>query len=469
MYTIPKYWLGDQASSDHIEAAIGQYVVAQNTGQFKAAFNRADFGLNPLMSVQSGVAVITVAGSLVPGSAGFMAIFGATGYDDIRAMVVEALQNPDVGSIMLHVSSGGGAVNGVEDLGNFLKMAGKIKPMTTYADGTMASAAYWLGSYGSHISTGKTSILGSIGVLMIHMDRSEQLKMDGLKATVIRAGLFKALGNSVEPLSNAAKAELETQAQGLYDVFMGTIAPNRKMSVAAAETQFGQGREFLGVEAVKVGLADAIMSYDQALMYAKSLDKSGGPANNSSKSKGASAMKVTLNAEQLEAYASGATLTELGFAADAVLESTDEKDGAAATAETLAATEALTAQVATLTADLATSNAALAAAHTETATFKSQVDAAALVQVDLLTIARASTGGLLIRLGGSADGVSEMDAATILAKHAEASATFSARFKVGGVAAPKVIETEKVPAQTNFRHQALVASGPQARQLAARR
>jgi signal peptide peptidase SppA len=468
MQTIPKYWLGTQESSDQMQAAVERYAAAQDSGQFKASGLREEFGLPPLLSIQAGVGVVHIAGPLVPGPASGIILWGATGYDEIRQAVAEALNNPEVQSIMLHIASGGGAVSGVEDLGTFLKMAGKMKPLTTYADGVMASAAYWLGSYGSHISTSRTSILGSLGVLMVHMDRSEQLAQNGIKATVIRAGKYKALGNSVEPLSDVAKEELEAQARGIYDVFMGVVSDNRDVTLASADAEFGQGREFLGKDAVKVGLADAIMSYDQALMHAKSLAKASGAGNNPGKFKGASAMKVTLTAEQLAAYAAGSTLVELGFAADAVMEPAGENDGAPANTQPSTEMVALTEQVTALTAQVATATAASEAAQAEAVAAKAQADAAAATHDSLLAIARSATGGLLIRLGGSGEDAASMDAATVVAAHAKATETMNTRFRVGGLSKPVGTETEVKPVvAVSHRHQAMVAYGPQARQAAA--
>ena len=476
MYTAPKYWLGTEESGDSLLAAIEQGVAAQARGMTM----EADGPL--LLNVQQGVGVVSIRGPLIQGSAGIMALFGVTGYDDVRDAVVEAVTNPEVKTIMLHVASGGGQVAGVEDLGTFLKMAAKIKPITTYADGVMASAAYWLGSYGQHISTNRTSILGSLGVLMLHTDRSAQDAQDGVVRTVIRSGKYKALANSAEPLSDTAKAELQAQADGIYSVFMDVIGANRNMSSLDADTKIGQGREFLGKDAVKSGLADALMTYEQALMYSKSLDKTLQTNNNSGKSKGASAMKVTLSAEQLAAHASGATLQDLGFSAEAVLETLVEKDGVhtdpalvptetAATASVIADTAApalpaeligANAQISLLTAQLMAATQTLADKTAEIVSFKSQL--AATSEMPALTeIARKATANMLIPLGGSAESVSQMSVTDLVAKHAEVSEIFKTKIRVGGVAQSAKIEA--APALTSFQA-SVAASGPQARLVA---
>jgi signal peptide peptidase SppA len=478
MYTAPKYWLGTEESGDSLLAAIEQSVAAQARGMAM----EADGPL--LLDVQQGVGVVSIRGPLIQGSAGMMAYFGVTGYDDVREAVAQAVMSPEVKTIMLHVASGGGQVAGVEDLGTFLKMAAKIKPMTTYADGVMTSAAYWLGSYGQHISTNRTTILGSLGVLMLHTDRSAQDANDGKVVTVIRSGKYKALANSSEPLSDVAKAELQGQADGIYSVFMDVIGANLGMSALDADTKIGQGREFLGKDAVKSGLADALMTYEQALMYSKSLDKTLQTNNNSGKSKGASAMKVTLSAEQLAAHASGATLQELGFSAEAVLETLVEKDGVhtdPALVKTEAAAPAVTviadvtalamsaeliganAQISLLTAQLVTATQTLADKTAEIVAFKSQLEAASSMPA-LTEIARKATANMLIPLGGSAESVSQMSVTDLVAKHAEVSEIFKTKIRVGGVAQSAKVEAEA--ALKNPWLQTLVGAAPQAKQAA---
>lgn len=273
MYIAPKLWLGSVDSGDHLLVAMDQYREMELSGKFAAragmSTSREELGLPPLYHNQQGVGVVTIAGPLIAGNAGFMAYFGVTGYGDIRQALTEAASDMDAKSIMLHVSSGGGQVDGCEDLAAFMRMVGKIKPMTTYADGAMCSAAYWAGSHGLHISTNQTSTVGSLGVVMVHMDRSEQFKQEGIKPTVIRAGKYKQLSNSVEPLSAEAKAELEEMAQTIYKVFITAVSQNRKVPYGVADQQMGQGREFLGRAAMSAGLVDALFTYEQALAYAK--------------------------------------------------------------------------------------------------------------------------------------------------------------------------------------------------------
>lgn len=194
-------------------------------------------------------------------------------------------------------------------------------------------------------------------------------------------------------------------------------------------------------------------------------------------------MKVTLSAEQLAAHASGATLQDLGFSAEAVLETLVEKDGvhidpALVTTEAAASTVAVTAdtvalamsaeliganaQISLLTAQLVAANQTLADKTAEIIAFKSQLDATASMPA-LTEIARKATANMLIPLGGSAESVSQMSVTDLVAKHAEVSEIFKAKIRVGGVAQSAKVEAP--PALSSFQA-SVIASGSQARLLA---
>lgn len=229
------------------------------------------FGLPPLFTVQAGVGIVAVKGPLIPGSAGFMRLFGVLGYADVQAAVHSAASAKGVKSIMLDIASGGGAVQGVDETSAFLADVGKVKPIVTYASGDMQSAALWLGSAGTRRFASRTSMVGSIGTMTVHMDRTKQLADAGMKPSVFRSGKWKALGLPVEPLTEAAAAEIQKTVDSLALIFESRMAENLKVPMKIVHDQMGQGRSFLGVEAQKVGLVHGIATAQEAFSVAKLL------------------------------------------------------------------------------------------------------------------------------------------------------------------------------------------------------
>ena len=222
---------------------------------------------------EGSVGVVDIQGSLIPGDAGWMAMFGITGYDNITSAINEGLMDPKAESILLNINSGGGAVTGMSDAASFIEQACKVKPVKAYAENA-ASAAYRLAIATPHITVSDTGIVGSIGVLRIHSEMSKANEMAGIKTTVLRAGEFKALINPVEPLTEAALNQEQAKLDHLYKAFSKSVESARGLTTEHMDTKAGQGREFIGQMGVAVGLADKVGGYDQALRNSEKMAKS---------------------------------------------------------------------------------------------------------------------------------------------------------------------------------------------------
>ncbi len=434
-------WLGTQTSYEVFEAA-------------KKSEKPTDpYGLPSMLSVQDGVGTIDIQGSMSPGHAGFMRIFGMTGYADIQDALLEAVADKSVNSILLNIDSGGGAVAGVNDAAKMIAAVNKVKPVVTYTGGTMASAALWLGASAGKMFASETSISGSLGVLMVHASRARQLENDGVKVTVIRAGKHKALMNPYEDLTEAAMEEAQAKANALYDVFLSHVAESRGMSMTSADAAFGQGKEFVGKQAVQAGLIDEIGSYTDAFMYAKSLKSSANKSAVRSNSGATAEMQADNHSEEGASMPKPITpeyLAALAAGIDLEAEESTEAAAAAAKAEAdaLVAAEAEAAAAAavptveSLQAELAVAQGATASALAEVASFQAQITELTAAQAGLLAFARNSIKAMSVPLNLEASAVSDTE---VLAEHSRVSELFKSKFKVGGVAAAKPEDAEVKP------------------------
>jgi signal peptide peptidase SppA len=271
MFQLPSFWAGDDQSLDLLASAM-ESVYAMT--EARAGKSSSPFELPPLVNVQDGVGVVSLKGSLVAGSAGLMRLFGITGYTDFQEALLEAATDKSVKSIMLDVASGGGDVNGVDETSDILKQIAALKPVMTYASGLMNSAAYWLGSAGTRRLASQTSQVGSIGVIAVHMERTKQMEKDGVTPTVVRSGKWKALGGPYEKLSALAEAEITKQVMAISGIFENRVASNLGTTQAKVHDRMGQGRVFLGAEAVDVGLIHGIATHQQAFLAAKAMARS---------------------------------------------------------------------------------------------------------------------------------------------------------------------------------------------------
>lgn len=473
MWKFGPLWAGDVASYDLALNAVAQAMTLQ-TG---ATEPQSD-----LLSIEQGVGIIKIDGGLIPGNAGFMSYFGLVGYDDIRGAAIEAATNPDVKSILLDINSGGGAVSGCADCASLLAQVGKLKPVVTYSGGSMGSAAYWIGSQGETVLVGPTAQVGSIGVILKHSEASKMRAAAGITDTVIRSGDHKQLANSLEPLTAEAKAGLQQMSDDINSVFVGAVATARGVTAAQVDSGMGGGREFIGKRAVKVGLADAIATYEGAISVARALqsvDNTLPTRQNAAQRTGANMAltKKTLSAEVIAAIASGAVVEASAAqetaettandaaaaaataAAAAAAETPDPAAvaaaaaaaAAAATAAAAASTDATAAAAAAVTAEgelvkflrseIVTKDATILANGIELARLNADAAMTKDTQPKLLEIARTAVDKMKIALGGSAGAAATMTAVEVIAAHAETSKVFGEKFVVGGAAATSAATT----------------------------
>lgn len=191
---------------------------------------------------------------------------GLASMQELGRAVRHAASNPNVRAILLDVDSPGGTVDGTEELASIVRAAAEQKPLYAYANGLMASAAYWLGSCAREIAAPATAQVGSIGVVMVHWEMSRLADAMGYTFNIITAGKFKAMGNSVEPLSEEARAYLQAGIDGLYELFLDAVATGRRVDRDKAQAM-ADGKVFLAGEALSMGLIDRMESRDSFINH----------------------------------------------------------------------------------------------------------------------------------------------------------------------------------------------------------
>lgn len=276
------------------------------------------------------LAVVSIQGSLMNHPLPLRAFgFNVTTYREIQMAVQEALNDQTVEEILLAVNSGGGTSMGLFRTSNFLERAATIKPIHTFTDSNMGSAAYWLGSDGETIYAEPMAEVGSIGVYVVLTSYAGFNESSGFDERVVRAGEFKALGHPAEPLSDKVLAEIQRGVDYTYDQFLEHTSSKRGRNKEEFRLTAAEGRTFFGAEAQKVGLVDEIMLFDdviEAMLGSNSRSvqvsgqggrryqtKEGNVTMNEKMRKLLEKAGITLTDAQLSAIASGASLESLNL------------------------------------------------------------------------------------------------------------------------------------------------------------
>jgi len=210
-----------------------------------------------------GIAVIPIHGSLVKRSLGVEAASGLTSYGEIDAMLQAALADPQVAGILLDIDSPGGEASGSFELARRVREAAGVKPVWAQANDAAYSAAYAIASSAQRLFVTETGGVGSIGVIALHVDQSVKDANEGLRYTAITAGAHKNDFSPHEPLSDAAKAELQGEVDRLYAIFTEHVAAMR--GVKAQAVRDTQASLYFGGNAVSAGLADGVQTLQATL------------------------------------------------------------------------------------------------------------------------------------------------------------------------------------------------------------
>ena len=209
--------------------------------------------------VQDGAALIPLRGVMAPRMNLMSQVSGGTSTELFARDVQAALSDPQVKSIVLLVDSPGGSVGGTQAAAAAVMAARGVKPIATYSDGTMASAAYWVGSAADrvYISSGVDQV-GSIGVVASHVDVSQREAQLGMKTTEVVAGRYKRIASQYGPLTESGRQSIQDQVDYLYSLFVGDVAAQRGVSTDKVLVDMADGRVFIGQQAIDAGLVDAI-------------------------------------------------------------------------------------------------------------------------------------------------------------------------------------------------------------------
>jgi capsid assembly protease len=217
---------------------------------------------------EDGIATIQVFGVIDKRMNMFSDISGGTSSEQIGKAVVSAMNDKKVKGILFDIDSPGGSVSGTKELADLIFAQRGKKPMIAFTDGMMASAAYWIGSAADILVATETAVIGSIGVAMMHQDRSKRDEAMGITRTPIYAGKYKRIASDEKPLSEEGREYLQSMVDDYYAMFISSVAINRNVSEDMA-LKMADGKDFIGRKAQTAGLVDFIGSRERALVITK--------------------------------------------------------------------------------------------------------------------------------------------------------------------------------------------------------
>lgn len=238
-------------------------------------------GFNPESNQDDYVAVINLKDPIYK----YSQYCGPSGTKDKMRVMQSYAKDPNCIGIVLDIDSGGGQVSGTPEFYDYIKSYSK--PVVSYTDGLMCSAAYYIGSAASYIiANSRADAIGSIGVMVHFIDVSGIYEKQGAKIITEYATQSTEKNKAFEELLKGnPELYIKTELDPIAEEFIADIKAVRP----TVDKSVFNGGTWNSAESLSKNLIDAIGTLQDAVDKVYELSNTGNsnsnnnPKNNSKK------------------------------------------------------------------------------------------------------------------------------------------------------------------------------------------
>ena len=206
------------------------------------------------------IAVVEASGEIRDGTAGNSLFADNSGIasDDLSKAIGEAVKDRNVKAIVLRVDSPGGSVTASDQILHAVNKARAAgKKVVVSMGGVAASGGYYISLSADRIVAQPTTLTGSIGVLTGKVSVGGTLGLAGVTAEEVSQGKNTLMNSPLRPYTPEQWADVNRQADVIYDDFTAKVAAGRKLTRQQVEAA-ARGRVWTGADARAQGLVDEI-------------------------------------------------------------------------------------------------------------------------------------------------------------------------------------------------------------------
>jgi protease-4 len=192
---------------------------------------------------------------------------------DMLKIFKNILKDDDVKAVVFRVNSPGGSADASEQIWHAVRLLQeKGLPVVVSMGDYAASGGYYISCSADYIYAEPTTLTGSIGIFGTvpnakKLREKVGLDMDGVSTHKYAGMLSTTLYNG---LNNEEYALMQALVERGYELFTQRCADGRGVSQDAIK-KVGEGRVWLGVDALKLGLVDELGNIDDAILKAAEL------------------------------------------------------------------------------------------------------------------------------------------------------------------------------------------------------
>jgi protease-4 len=212
---------------------------------------------------------IPIRGAIAEGANPLMGAAGGTVSAVRRAL--RYAEREDVDGLLLYIDSPGG---GVTDSDRVYQMLRDFRaehpdmPVAALYGDMCASGGYYIAVAAEHIISRRTSISGSIGVIMSAWNFAKMAEEFGVEQVAIKSARtpFKDMLSPTRAMKPEERQMLTSIVDELYDQFVAVVMEGRGMDRPSVE-KAANGGIYTANQSRELGLVDAIGDYDDAIAW----------------------------------------------------------------------------------------------------------------------------------------------------------------------------------------------------------
>jgi protease IV len=175
-------------------------------------------------------------------------------------------KSPTVKGVILSIDSPGGTTAGGEAIFEQVRLLATEKPVVAQVGTLAASAGYMIASATDHIVARKSSIVGSIGVLVQFPDLTGLMDKVGIKLEEIKSSPLKAEPSPFNSTTEEERAMIRRMILDSYDWFVGIVDERRPLSRIEVAS-LADGSVFTGRQALDRKLVDSLGGEREAIAW----------------------------------------------------------------------------------------------------------------------------------------------------------------------------------------------------------
>ncbi|HEY5817130.1 MAG TPA: signal peptide peptidase SppA [Mesorhizobium sp.] len=189
--------------------------------------------------------------------------------EELMERLTKLRETAAVKGVILSIDSPGGTTAGGEAIFDEVRRLAAAKPVVAQVGTLAASAGYMIASATDHIVARKSSILGSIGVLVQFPNISGLMDKLGVTLDEIKSSPLKAEPSPFNPTTEPERAMMRAMVLDSYDWFVGLVDERRPLSRAEV-VALADGSVFTGRQALQRKLVDSLGGELEAVKWLES-------------------------------------------------------------------------------------------------------------------------------------------------------------------------------------------------------